>query len=157
MAFPVRSDERRDGYRRLAIVRHLLAGRAAAETPRTHQPVRGHERDGVYAGACRSRRVFLVRFHNGVQPVANSYDGFLIGAGGGKPPLDVRTKLFKVSTETDVWRGRAAVRVPDTNVTHTWEIAGASHVGAFLMSPNQNDFRAVLGRILERDVRPQFS
>jgi len=46
--------------------------------------------------------------------------------------------------------------VPDTSVVHTWEIAGASHVGRFLLAADKNDFRAILGGILERDIHPQF-
>ena len=119
-------------------------------------PFEGRKVTRVYAGGVSQSANFLIRYYNSVQPVAKIYDGFLIGAGGGRPRLDLPTKLFKVYTETDVWRGQAAVRVADTNVTHTWEIAGASHVGAAMLAPDKSDFRATLGGILERDVRPQF-
>jgi Alpha/beta hydrolase domain len=64
-------------------------------------------------------------------------------------------KFFKVDTENDVWRGEAALRVPDSMSTHRWEIAGASHVPAAMYASNRNDFRAILGGVLERDLAPQ--
>jgi hypothetical protein len=118
-------------------------------------PFEGMKVERVYAGGVSQSANFLVRYYNSVQPAAKAYDGFLIGAGGGKLRLELPTKVLKVYTESDVWRSQAAVRVPDTNATHTWEIAGASHVGAFMMSPDKNDFRAILGGILDRDLRPQ--
>ncbi len=118
-------------------------------------PFAGMKVERVYAAGVSQSANFLVRYYNSVQPAAKVYDGFLIGAGGGRPRLDLPTKIFKVSTETDVWRSQAALRVPDTRATHTWELAGASHVGAAMMSPDRNDFRANLGGILDRDIRPQ--
>lgn len=123
--------------------------------PRGVNPFDGMKVERVYAGGVSQSANFLIRYYNSVQPTSKAYDGFVIGTGGARPRLDLPTKLFKVNTETDVWRGQAAVRVPDTNATHTWELAGASHVGAAMMSPDTNNFRAILGGILARDIRPQ--
>ena len=123
--------------------------------PHGVNPFDGMKVERVYAGGVSQSANFLIRYYNSVQPTAHVYDGFLVGAGGGRPRLDLPTKLFKVLTETDVWRGQAAVRVPDTNTTHTWEIAGASHVGAAMISPDKKDFRGILGGILDREIRPQ--
>jgi hypothetical protein len=106
----------------------------------------------IYAGGASQSANFLIRYYNGIQPQSKSYDGFLIGAGGGAPRLDQSTKLIKVLTETDVWRGQAANRVSDTESVHTWEIAGASHVYANMVSPDSADFRAILGGLRGRDV-----
>jgi hypothetical protein len=119
-------------------------------------PFEGMKVEHVYAGGVSQSANFLVRYYNSVQPTAKIYDGFLIGAGGGRLRLDLPTKVFKVYTETDVWRSQSAVRVPDSKATRTWEIAGASHVGAAMMSPDKNDFHAILGGILDRDIRPEM-
>jgi hypothetical protein len=44
--------------------------------------------------------------------------------------------------------------VPDNPVLRTWEIAGASHVPAYAVSQDPNDFRATLGAIQDRDLGP---
>ena len=106
----------------------------------------------IYGGGASQSANFLIRYYNGIQPQSKAYDGFLIGAGGGAPRLDQSTKLIKVLTETDVWRGQAASRVSDTESIHTWEIAGASHIYASMVSPDRADFRAILGGLRGRDV-----
>ncbi len=125
------------------------------KSPRGVNPFEGMEVRRVYAGGISQSALFLIRYYNSVQPLANVYDGFLVGLGGGTPRPDVAAKLFKVYTETDVWRSQAAIRAPNTNSTHTWEIAGASHASAAMISPDKNSFRAILGGILERDIGPQ--
>jgi len=117
-------------------------------------PFAGLDVRRVYAGGVSQSATFLVRYYNGVQPVADVYDGFLVGLGGGAPRLDVPTAFFKVYTETDVWRSQAALRVADTATTHTWEIAGGSHVPASAVSPDPTDFRATLGGIQTREYGP---
>ena len=106
----------------------------------------------IYAGGASQSANFLIRYYNGIQPLTKSYDGFLVGLGGGAPRLDQSSKLMKLYTETDVWRGQAANRVSDTASVHTWEIAGAAHVGTSMISPDRADFRAVLGGLRGRDV-----
>jgi hypothetical protein len=115
-------------------------------------PFDGMKVQRVYASGASQSATFLVRYYNSVQPLANLFDGFLVRSGGGKPRLDQAAKLFKVYTETDVWRGQAAVRTSDTNSTHTWEIAGGSHVGATGLSLDKNDFRAIFVGINDRDT-----
>jgi Alpha/beta hydrolase domain len=117
-------------------------------------PLAGFDVERVYAGGVSQSATFLVRYYNGLQADANVYDGFLIGLGGGTLRLDVPTKAFKVYTENDVWRGQGLFRVPDTDTTHTWEIAGASHVPAAAVSLDPTDFRATLGAIPRREYGP---
>lgn len=117
-------------------------------------PFAGLDVHRVYAGGVSQSATFLVRYYNGVQPVAHVYDGFLVGLGGGVPRLDVPTKFFKVYTETDVWLSQAAIRAADTATTHTWEITGGSHVPASAVSPDPTDFRATLGGIQTREFGP---
>jgi Alpha/beta hydrolase domain len=108
----------------------------------------------VLAGGVSQSATFLMRYYNGLQASTNVYDGFLVGLGGAAPRPDVGTKLFKVYTETDVWLGQALQRVPDSDTTRTWEIAGASHVPASAVSPDPNDFRATLGGVQAREFGP---
>jgi glyoxylate utilization-related uncharacterized protein len=122
--------------------------------PGAVNPLPGMKVRRIYAGGLSQSATFLIRYYNAVHPTARLYDGFLIGLGGSRPRTDLSTKLIKVLSETDVWRGQAAVRVPDTAVTRTWEIAGASHVGAALMSPDTNDYRTILGGLLKRELQP---
>ncbi len=71
----------------------------------------------------------LAAYVNQVDPVAKTYDGFLLLSPVGQPiRSDVRVPTFKVLTEWDVYQGEAAVRQPDASRFHTWEVAGASHV-----------------------------
>lgn len=129
--------------------------RLAKQGPMTGpDPFAGLHVGRVYAGGVSQSAGFLIRYYNGIQPAADVYDGFLVGLGGGVPRLDVPTKLFKVYTETDVLRGQAATRVPDTATTHTWEIAGGSHVPASAVATDPTDFRAVLGGVQEREFGP---
>jgi alpha/beta hydrolase family protein len=116
-------------------------------------PLAGFDVKRVYAGGVSQSATFLARYYNGLQAATNVYDGFVIGLGGGQLSLNVPTKAFKVYTETDV-RGQFPLRVPDTATTHTWEIAGGSHVPAAAVSQDPTDFRATLGAIQTREFGP---
>ncbi len=118
-----------------------------------HAPLAGFNVKRVYAGGVSQSATFLARYYNGLQAATNVYDGFVIGLGGGQLSLNVPTKAFKVYTETDV-RGQFPLRVPDTATTHTWEIAGGSHVPAAAVSNDPTDFRATLGAIQTREFGP---
>ena len=126
---------------------------------RSHgNPLRDLRLRHVYAaGASQSAR-FLGVYYNTVQETARLYDGFLLAIGGSAlaPRQAVGTKVLRVWTETDIYRGLAApsTRVPDNPVLRTWEIAGASHVPAYAVSQDPNDFRATLGGIQDRDLGP---
>ena len=87
----------------------------------------------------------MASYVNGVHPVDQVYDGFLIhsrGDGGGtfgegpnlEPPdvITIRTDLdvpvLQFETETDLLRlGFLAARQPDTDSVRTWEVAGTAH------------------------------
>ncbi|HEY1274543.1 MAG TPA: alpha/beta hydrolase domain-containing protein [Thermoleophilaceae bacterium] len=120
-------------------------------------PFKGLKVRRVYAGGVSQSARFLLLYYNTVQPLARVYDGFLPGLGGPRVRTDVRTRMLRVNTENDVWRGQGdpAIRIGDTRYVHTWEIAGGSHVPASAVSPDPNDFRAILGGIQTRDIGPQ--
>jgi Alpha/beta hydrolase domain len=107
----------------------------------------------VYAGGVSQSASFLARYYNGLQAETNVYDGFLIGLGGTRLLTTESTKAFKVYTETDTF-SQAALRVPDGPTTHTWEIAGGSHVPAASISQVPGDYHAGLGWIQTRDFGP---
>src|SRR5215472_16786743 len=73
----------------------------------------------------------LVTYHNSIHPLANVFDGYVLVLGlGGKLRTDLRVKVFKVDTETDLlFFGEVAARQPDSDHLRTYEVAGASHVG----------------------------
>lgn len=102
---------------------------------------------GLSQGAIR-----LVVYHNAVHPLAGVFDGFMADFHGGMVrtdlPDDVAVKVFKVLTETDVWRDQATLRQPNSDRFHRWEVAGTSHI----------DFQAVetIKPLLVRDGIPAW-
>jgi hypothetical protein len=76
---------------------------------------------------------YLSTYVNSINPLANVYDGFLLlSTLGNKIRTDLTVPVFKVLTELDVYGSEAAVRQPDTDLFHTWEVAGSSHVDEHL-------------------------
>jgi Alpha/beta hydrolase domain len=112
----------------------------------------------VYAGGASQSGRFLGVYYNTVQPLAHVYDGFLFALSDSSlpPRSGVGTKAIRVFTENDIIRGAgvASQTVPDSATLRTWEIAGASHVPAYAVSPDPGDFRATLGGIQTREFGP---
>ena len=77
---------------------------------------------------------YLVIYHNSIHPLANVFDDYVLylsaGLGlGGKLRTDLRVKVFKVDSESDLLiLGEVAARQPDSDHLRTYEVAGASHV-----------------------------
>ena len=106
----------------------------------------------VAAGESQSAG-FLTAYVNGVQPIAEVFDGFFVhsrGAGAaqfdGVPAIrgsgdgfrirdDVDVPVFMFETETDVGPllNYAVARQPDTDLIRTWEVAGTAHADAHLV------------------------
>lgn len=94
----------------------------------------------------------LVTYVNAVHPVADIYDGFLIHSrGGAGAPLsatasagaegalirdDMADPVLQFETETDVGRGFAAARQPDSDVLRTWEVTGTAHADQSILDYN---------------------
>jgi hypothetical protein len=115
----------------------------------------------VVLAAGESQSAFaLTTYANGVQPLTEAFDGFLIHSRGaaaaplgvpgaaidiagtiGLPPTRLRTDLpvpvLVVETETDVggFLNYQAARQPDTDLLRVWEIAGTAHADAYLLGP----------------------
>ena len=84
----------------------------------------------------------LITYVNGVHPVADIFDGFLIHGRSDSaaslndeatpetPTLirdDLTDPVFQFEAENDVTRGFFAARQPDTDLLRTWEVAGTAH------------------------------
>jgi len=124
--------------------------------------------DGI--GGWRAERVLavgesqsafaLVSYYNGVQPLAQAFDGFLVhsrgafglplvgreehanlaGSFGGTPTTfrdDQATPVLNVQTETDVVSvfNSYSARQPDTDRFRLWEVAGTAHADRHLLGP----------------------
>jgi hypothetical protein len=71
----------------------------------------------------------LATYANSVMPLGNVWDGvMLLSSFGSLMRTDLQVPVFKVLFEWDIETGEAAVRQPDTNVFHRWEVAGTAHV-----------------------------
>jgi hypothetical protein len=80
--------------------------------------------------------VFLINYIDGVQPLVDVYDGFLVHAPA--QPVPIRTDLDQPTlvfvTETDLTHyGYAYVDQPASDSVATWEVTGASHVDGWLL------------------------
>jgi hypothetical protein len=97
----------------------------------------------------------MVSYVNGVQPLAQAYDGFFIhsrsgssvpfgddgglaiGFGGAPAWIrdDLNEPVFQFQTETDVlgMLGFIAARQPDSDRLRTWEVAGTAHADSYLL------------------------
>jgi hypothetical protein len=104
----------------------------------------------------------LVTYYNGVQPLTQAFDGFLVHSRGafglalvghgnqadiaasfGGTPTTFRTDqapLLNVQTETDVVGvfNSSAARQPDTDRFRLWEVAGTAHADEHLLGPTAN-------------------
>lgn len=100
----------------------------------------------------------MVSYINGVHPVADVYDGFMVhsrGSGGSslrqepleqisapRPGLirdDLDEPVFVVQSEDDVIRSNTDIRQPDTDRFRMWELAGSSHADAYVLRASAND------------------
>jgi len=126
----------------------------AVKHPAGVDPLAGLSTDRiVLASGVSQSEGFLASYYNSVHARDPVYDAFFLylgisrGAYGAfRLPLrsDLPTRVFKVNTENDVaLLGEYTIRQPDSATLHTWEIAGASHVGF--------DPRGLRGLLLARD------
>lgn len=118
---------------------------ALAEGRATDTPLPGLEVDAVVAIGESQSAFRLVSYLNGVQPLAATFDGFLVqnpgatgapfgdGANDGPPAVarlrtDLEIPVLVLVTETDLTLlNHFAARQPDTDRIATWEMAGTAH------------------------------
>jgi hypothetical protein len=119
-----------------------------------------------FLGGLKPQRVFatghsqssarLATYVNSVHPIdrgrdpggdnAPVFDAVILHGGGGKVRTDLKIKVWKLNSETDVIIGQGAARQPDTDNFRTWEVAGDSHV--------DTQFIASRAKLRERDGMP---
>jgi Alpha/beta hydrolase domain len=109
-----------------------------------------------FLGGLKAQRVFatghsqssgrLATYVNSVHPLDPVFDAVILHGGGGKIRTDLKIKIWKLNSETDVIIGQAAARQPDTTDFRTWEVAGDSHV--------DTQFIASRSKLVERDGNP---
>lgn len=94
---------------------------------------------------------FLTAYINGIDTIAKVFDGYFVHSrfGGaanydGSPAVrssqvgyrirtDLAVPVFVFETETDVLRGYALARQPDTDRLRVWEVAGTGHSDTYLV------------------------
>jgi Alpha/beta hydrolase domain len=91
-----------------------------------------------FLGGLKPQRVFatghsqsagrLAMYLNSVHPLDPVFDAVIVHGGGSKIRTDLKIKVWKLDSETDVIIGQAAARQPDSNNFRIWEVAGDSHV-----------------------------
>ena len=94
----------------------------------------------------------LAMYLNSVHPLAPVFDAAIVHGGGGKIRTDLKIKVWKLLSETDVIIGQAADRQPDAHNFRSWEVAGDSHVDAQFIAS-----RAALVRRDGNPIAPGFN
>lgn len=123
----------------------------AVRNPIGVDPTGGLPVDLILAVGASASAGKLVSYHNSIHPLAGVFDGFFVAAGGGKLRTDLESKVFKVSSETDVaglsGGNQALLRQPDSDHFRHWEVAGSAHL----------DFHVwqAIGPVRVRDLGPQ--
>jgi hypothetical protein len=90
--------------------------------------------------------VRLASYLNSVHPLDPVFDAAFVHGGGSKIRTDLKIKVWKLNSETDVIIGQAAARQPDTDNFRTWDVAADSHVDV--------QFIAERSKLQERDGSP---
>lgn len=121
------------------------AGRAARE-PHGADFLGGLKAQRVFATGHSQSSARLASYANSVHPLDPVFDAVILHGGGGKIRTDLKIKIWKLNSETDVIIGQAAARQPDTDNFRTWEVAGDSHV--------DTQFIASRSKLVERDGNP---
>ncbi|HWE50050.1 MAG TPA: alpha/beta hydrolase domain-containing protein [Bryobacteraceae bacterium] len=121
------------------------AGRAARQ-PHGADFLAGMKPQRVFATGHSQSAVRLASYLNSVHPLDPVFDAVIVHGGGSKIRTDLKIKVWKLSSETDVIIGQAAARQPDTDNFRSWEVAGDSHV--------DTQFIAGRSRLVQRDGNP---
>jgi hypothetical protein len=120
-------------------------GRAARE-PHGADFMGGLKAQRVFATGHSQSSARLASYVNSVHSLDPVFDAVILHGGGGKIRTDLKIKIWKINSETDVIIGQAAARQPDTDNFRTWEVAGDSHV--------DTQFIASRSKLVERDGNP---
>jgi hypothetical protein len=120
-------------------------GRAARE-PHGADFLGGLKPQRVFATGHSQSAARLAIYLNSVHPLDPVFDAVIVHGGGSKIRTDLKIKVWKLNSETDVIIGQGAVRQPDTANFRAWDVAGDSHVDA--------QFIASRSKLVARDGNP---
>jgi hypothetical protein len=99
-------------------------------------PLAGLEPEHLIAVGQSSAAAYLISYVNGVQPLVEVFDGFLLHtpaqAGHIRPDLEQPTLIFVTESEL-VGFGYGSLRQHDSDSVRTWEVAGAAHADGMLL------------------------
>jgi hypothetical protein len=134
-------------------------------SPGAVDPLDGLTVERIIAAGESQSAFALTTYVNGVQPLTDQFDGFLIHSrGGGAAPLgepgagvdiaaavtgsattirtDLDVPVLVLETETDVLGilNYLPARQPDTDQLRVWEIAGTAHADAYLVGAVSDSF-----------------
>jgi hypothetical protein len=118
----------------------------AARSPKGADFLGGLKVQRVFATGHSQSSARLALYVNSVHPLDPVYDAVILHGGGGKIRTDLKIKVWKLNSETDVIIGQAAARQADTDNFRTWEVAGDSHV--------DTQFIASRSKLAARDGNP---
>ena len=120
-------------------------GRAARE-PRGADFLGGLKPQRVFATGHSQSALRLAIYVNSVHPLDPVFDAVILHGGGSKVRTDLKIKVWKLLSETDVIFGQGAARQADSDNFRSWEVAGSSHV--------DRQFIASRAKLLSRDGNP---
>jgi hypothetical protein len=120
-------------------------GRAARD-PRGADFLGGLKPQRVFATGHSQSSARLATYVNSVHPLDPVFDAVILHGGGSKIRTDLKIKVWKLNSETDVIIGQGAARQPDTANFRTWDVAGDSHV--------DTQFIASRAKLVTRDGNP---
>ena len=118
----------------------------AARAPNGADFLGGLKPQRVFATGHSQSSARLATYVNSVHPLDPVFDAVILHGGGSRIRADLKTRIWKLNSETDVIIGQAAVRQPDTDTFRTWDVAGDSHV--------DTQFIASRARLVARDGNP---
>ncbi len=99
-------------------------------------PLAGLDPEHLIAIGQSQAASYLISYVNGVQPLVEVFDGFLLHtpaqAGRIRADLEQPTLIFVTESELAGF-GYVSVRQPDSDSVRTWEVAGAAHADGVLL------------------------
>jgi len=118
----------------------------AARNPHGADFLGGLKPQRVFATGHSQSSVRLATYVNSLHPLDPVFDAVILHGGGSRIRTDLKIKVWKLNSETDVIIGQGAVRQPDTASFRTWDVAGDSHV--------DTQFIASRAKLASRDGNP---
>lgn len=118
----------------------------AARNPHGADFLGGLKPQRVFATGHSQSSVRLATYVNSLHPLDPVFDAVILHGGGSRIRTDLKVKVWKLNSETDVIIGQGAVRQPDTASFRTWDVAGDSHV--------DTQFIASRAKLASRDGNP---